>query len=560
MALCRHYHQWKTWFQFPKRSCLSSWVQFNSTWRISRHTKTSTAHSVVSRLKNEDEEESQTTLVLNTAKKSNQFCIASGKRQADCVCCAALNDLLLKMNETLEKIKAQGEVNIQLLEKLRVLHDRQKIEEDESFSVLRSGKRHTNVDEQEATDTLSHTGQSKYLSILGSIFSSDNCEKDCIKFVGEDSPLSSQPGSTLQRAQFQEIFTSQGKDRKHSINDPHGPVAVSWDDFQVSAQEAFALDTQTGVSDNFQTSPRSGTGLTGKPNETGARGGEEFCSRDSENLERKPNASAQGVSGATSRQAFSAAKDCRAHGSDDPVDERRKNASVQGVATAQELRELIDIEVVMSDTYDWHEISKRITTGRLKENWPNMVLAKLISAKMAADEKKRKALSLWDYIQQNDKVSVLNISLLVAILGEGLVSQEHKNIICELYDKLKTMGEEFDSRVENAIVTGLSKTHRWRECLDICKEGSGSHMRVIQAALSNGDETTGYHFLSKHVASELKLKTECDRALTEVVRSIPRCQPQRLLNLLSFLKEKELIPSEEFALTCAKWFCRYAMK
>ena len=210
---------------------------------------------------------------------------------------------------------------------------------------------------------------------------------------------------------------------------------------------------------------------------------------------------------------------------------------------------IVITEVLENEQCDWVKIASLFSEKEklIPGHWTTRVMQTLSFSSQC-----EKALSLMEYIRSTGTPSIAEFGFLMKTLGKEGFDSKYNETILKLYDELKTMTDTFDNIVGIAVIGGISKTTRWKECLDIltdieiiCKNLEG-HAQVAEAAFHYGDHKTGFDLLEK-TANEITF-VDRDQAYLKILENVKRGDSNgQMGKLLSFLNENNVIPSKQVA-------------
>ena len=219
--------------------------------------------------------------------------------------------------------------------------------------------------------------------------------------------------------------------------------------------------------------------------------------------------------------------------------------------------EIIKNEVLLNEECDWENMSTLLNKyGSGSRNWTTTAMQTLC----IENEQLRaaKGMSLMRYIRETGTPSFVDISFLMKLLGLDGFNSGHEKTICDLFDEVKKLTDSFEPMTGDAIILGLSKTKRWRECMGIIDDielfrGEGRFKALVaEAAFYYGDTETGFGLLEK-LETGRKITGATDNVYLRILETQ---DSEQILNLLNFMKEFEVIPTGNVAVAIADFFCR----
>ena len=218
-------------------------------------------------------------------------------------------------------------------------------------------------------------------------------------------------------------------------------------------------------------------------------------------------------------------------------------------------------EVLKNGKCDWKNISSLFDeeVPSLLGNWTTRLMQTLSHLEIPQPEK---VLSLMEYIRATGTPSIADISFLVRTLGKEGFDSKYQETIWKLYDELKTMTDTFETHSGIAVIYGMSKTTRWKECLGIltdiemiCSTVDG-HTLVAESAFHYGDHKTGFRLMEK--LENERIERFGDKAYLKILEKEKEGDSNgQMENLLNFMNDNNVIPSEQVADGIADFILRY---
>lgn len=142
------------------------------------------------------------------------------------------------------------------------------------------------------------------------------------------------------------------------------------------------------------------------------------------------------------------------------------------------------------------------------------------------------------------------------------VSAGHHSEVSDIYDIMKSCFKTLDTGAYSLFVKALSQTERWREALIILEDikkvitpSSRNYGDAVTGAVLHGDRDTAWHLYGELMDQGLTPNQETWQHLFESGVS-QHANKDKLLAILSFMRENQVYPEEKLVRSIKAWFER----
>lgn len=225
------------------------------------------------------------------------------------------------------------------------------------------------------------------------------------------------------------------------------------------------------------------------------------------------------------------------------------------------LLEIFENEILEHKECDWQNVAALCNEDKRSSRlWTSQVMG-ILSGSTPVPFRNEKAMSLMKYIRETGTPSVAHFSFLIKILGTNGFSSVWEDTICDLYDELRMITDVFDRVSGSTVIRGLTKTRRWKECLQIFDDNDMLPVDlsyIAEAAFHYRDIETGFELLRKIEVSCVEQTNwrEMFNTAEKVYLGILRSNStEDVLRMLDLMKQLEVVTSQNVAQAVGDWFC-----
>ncbi|XP_059620123.1 mitochondrial ribonuclease P catalytic subunit-like [Phlebotomus argentipes] len=191
------------------------------------------------------------------------------------------------------------------------------------------------------------------------------------------------------------------------------------------------------------------------------------------------------------------------------ADNRRKVAFSVGKSIEKSINDFLDA-FLHPEADQWRSLRSQLSSTANRSNLAN-VDATIV--KLCATQKRLEtAKSFVEFLEKNPEIGGANITTLTNLLrtyhaisrDRTLTNVEELEII-EVYDSMKKKFPEFDANTTEGVISALSLTRRWRECLDLLNGISiyspslFSYTSIVNAAFRENEKEIALRMLRQTV-------------------------------------------------------------